>query len=65
MPRDTNISMMGIAALNPSYGLNNLRRLRRLVASNRLADLEPLELRVVKVQRLVISCATMRCPERL
>jgi hypothetical protein len=43
----------------------NSRRSCCLAASNRLAHLEPLELRVIKIERFVVSCATMRCPERL
>src|SRR4051794_15158104 len=38
---------------------------RRLAASDRLSHLEALELRVIQIQGLVLSCPTVRCPERL
>ena len=48
---------------DPSAGI--ARRSRCLAASNRLAHLESLELRVIKIQRFVVPCTTMRCAERL
>src|SRR5271156_2012045 len=42
----------------------NSPRSRRLAAPNGLAHLEPLELRVIEIQRLVVSRAAMRGPER-
>ena len=39
--------------------------LGRLAASDRLSYLEALELRVIQIQGLVLSCPTVRCPERL
>src|ERR1700730_545013 len=38
---------------------------RHLAASHRLAHLKPLELRVIQIQRLVVTRPTMRGPERL
>ena len=38
---------------------------RRFAARHRLTHLKPLELRVIQIQRLVVPCPTMRCPERL
>jgi hypothetical protein len=60
---DRNNGHRGALTGYPSAG--NSRRSRRLAASNRLAHLEPLELWVIKIQRFVVSCATMRCAERL
>ena len=36
-----------------------------LLAAHRLAHLKPLELRVIQIQRLVVPCSMMCCPERL
>src|SRR5579864_8215647 len=40
-------------------------RCRRLRSAYRLKHLEPLELRMVQIQRLVVPCAAMRGPERI
>lgn len=40
-------------------------RCRRLRSAHRLKHLEPLELRMVQIQRLVVPCSAMRCPERI
>jgi len=37
----------------------------RLAALHRLANLEPLELRMIQIQWLVVPCPTMGCSERL
>jgi hypothetical protein len=49
----------------PSAGNSRRSRPYCLAASHRLANLEPLELRMIQVQRLILPCPTVRCPKRL
>jgi hypothetical protein len=36
-----------------------------LAAAYPLAHLEALKLRMIQIQRLIVPCPTVRCPERL
>jgi hypothetical protein len=38
---------------------------RCFAAPNRLANLEPLKLRMIQTQRLILPCSIVRCPKRL